>query len=104
MSDMSEQGEHWMGLRVPLEVEDLRRLEEISQSEGVQLLEWDVWGQPQGERFTGAFQVEPERVPGLVQELLALNYTRLRVELYPYGLGGLNHVVVRVESLGGYRG
>lgn len=83
-----------------LDVKQIRELVRVTDSAGVRVLDWQIFGQPGIERLRASLQVEPKQLPDLVTSVLKLNELRVNWKIFPKGIPVIDHFQVDIENAG----
>lgn len=83
-----------------LDVKQIRELVRVTDSDGIRILDWQIFGQPGIDRLRASLQVGPEQLPNLVTSVLKLNELRINWKIFPKGIPVIDHFHVEFENAG----
>lgn len=81
-----------------LATDELEKVLDISQEDGIRLLQWWIRGQPNPDVLTGAIRVNRDIAGRVVDRLLAFDKSRFRLDVFPYGIPVPDEILIRFET------
>lgn len=83
-----------------LDMKQIRELVRVTDSDGIRVLDWQIFGQPGIDRLRASLQVEPRQLPDLVTSVLKLNELRVNWKIFPKGIPVIDRFQVEIENAG----
>lgn len=78
--------------------DELERVLDLTEEDGIRLLQWWIRGQPNPDALTGAMRVDRDLAGRIIDRLLALEKSRLRLDVFPYGIPIPDEVLIRFST------
>ena len=83
-----------------LDETQIRELVRVADTEGIRILDWNIYGQPGIDRLRTSLQVEPRQLTALVDSVLKLDKLRVNWKIFPKGIPVIDHFQVDIENAG----
>lgn len=81
-----------------LAMDELETVLDITEEDGIRLLQWWIRGQPNPDALTGAIRADRDHAARVIDRLLALEKSRLRLDVFPYGIPIPDEVLIRFAT------